>query len=178
MFSNLSMRLRAERTPLDSLLMRRTLACLCLALAGCGNDPLPPVRDTDQASTEPLRVPSPQRPAEPTEAEKEGSADAAEVLRDYYELIERGDFESAARLRSDEKTDAKRLADNFRAYEDYNVQVGRPSRPARSGEYLFVDVPVMITGSYKGGRTFGSGGRVTMRRPAESGGGGWRVYTG
>jgi hypothetical protein len=36
----------------------------------------------------------------------------------------------------------------------------------------------MITGSYKGGKTFGSGGRVTMRRPAGGGGGGWRVYTG
>ena len=115
-------------------------------------------------------------PSEPGTAEQENSADAAEVLRSYYAAIERGDFEAAARMRSDEKTDAERLADNFKAYESYKVQVGRPSRPTRSDEYLFVDVPVMITGSYKGGRTFGSGGRVTMRRPAE--GGGWRVYTG
>jgi hypothetical protein len=79
-------------------------------------------------------------------------------------------------MRSDEKTDPERLADNFKAYESYRVQVGRPTRPTRSGDHLFVDVPVMITGSYKDGKTFGSGGRVTMRRRVE--GGGWRVYTG
>ena len=79
-------------------------------------------------------------------------------------------------MRSDEDTDPERLADNFKAYESYNVQVFPPSRPTRSGDYLFVDVPVMITGNYKSGKSFGSGGRVTMRRRAE--GGGWRVYTG
>ena len=159
--------------------MIRVLPLLALvSLAACGNEaaaPAPKAEEPDIPA--PSAVPQP-APAEPDAAEKENSADAAEVLRSYYAAIERGDFEAAARMRSDEKTDARRLADNFKAYETYNVQVMRPSRPTRSGDHLFVDVPVMITGNYKGGKSFGSGGRVTMRRPVESGGGGWRVYTG
>ena len=147
-----------------------------LTLAACGNEaaaPAPKPGEPDIPA--PSAAPQP-TPSEPDAAEQENSADAAEVLRSYYAAIEGGDFEAAARMRSDEKTDAERLADNFKSYESYKVQVGRPTRPTRSGDHLFVDVPVMITGSYKSGKTFGSGGRVTMRRAAE--GGGWRVYTG
>ena len=150
---------------------------ILLVAAACGNDSAAPAPKTDEPEIPaPSAAPQPV-PAEADETEKEDKAEAAEVLRAYYAAIGRDDFEAAARMRSDEETDAERLAENFKAYESYEVQVGRPSRPARSGEYLFVDVPVMITGSYKGGKTFGSGGRVTMRRPA-AGGGGWRVYTG
>jgi len=157
--------------------MRRFLALLALlSLAACGKEesaPAPKAGEPDIPA--PSAAPQPV-PPEPDAAEKENSADAAELLRSYYAAIERGDFEAAARMRSDKDTDPERLADNFKSYESYKVQVGRPTRPTRSGGYLFVDVPVMITGSYKGGKTFGSGGRVTMRRAAE--GGGWRVYTG
>ena len=147
-----------------------------LLLAACSNHAAPPAPKADEPDIPaPSAAPQPV-PAEADAVEKANSADAADVLRSYYAAIEHGDFEAAAGMRSDEKTDAERLADNFKGYESYDVQVGRPSRPTRSGEYLFVDVPVMITGSYKSGKTFGSGGRVTMRRAAE--GGGWRVYTG
>jgi hypothetical protein len=157
--------------------MKRLAWPICLLLAACGNDAAPPSPKAEEPEIPaPSATPQP-APTEPDAAEKENSADAAEALRSYYAAIERGDFEEAADMRSDEETDAERLRDNFKAYESYKVQVMRPSRPTRAGEYLFVDVPVMITGSYKSGKTFGSGGRVTMRRPAE-GGGGWRVYTG
>ncbi|HEY5721152.1 MAG TPA: hypothetical protein VIT45_02425 [Allosphingosinicella sp.] len=147
-----------------------------LGLAACGNEAAPSApKPGEPEIPSPSAAPQP-TPSEPDAVEQENSADAAEVLRSYYAAIEHRDYEAAARMRSDEKTDAKRLADNFKAYESYNVQVFPPSRPTRSGEYLFVDVPVMITGSYKSGKTFGSGGRVTMRRTAE--GGAWRVYTG
>ena len=157
---------------------RALLLTALLLLPACGNDEAAPAPKPDEPEIPaPSATPQPV-PAQEDAAEKENSADAAEVLRSYYAAIERGDFEAAARMRSDEETDAKRLADNFRSYESYNVQVFPPSRPSRSGDYLFVDVPVMITGNYKGGKSFGSGGRVTMRRPAGGGGGGWRVYTG
>ena len=156
---------------------RALILFVFLGLAACGNEAAPPAsRPGEPEIPSPSAAPQP-TPSEPDAGEQENSSDAADVLRSYYAAIEHGDFGAAAQMRSDEKTDAKRLADNFRAYESYDVQVGRPSRPSRSGEYLFVDVPVMITGSYKSGKTFGSGGRVTMRRSAE-GGGGWRVYTG
>lgn len=151
------------------------MICLLL-LSACGNDAAPTAPKAEEPDIPaPSAAPQPV-PAEADAAEKESSSDAAEVLRSYYSAIEHEDFETAARMRSDEHTDAERLAENFKGYESYDVQVGRPSRPTRSGEFLFVDVPVMITGSYKGGKTFGSGGRVTMRRAAE--GGSWRVYTG
>ena len=160
--------------------MTRFLALFALcALAACGdNPPAPPPKAEPPSARPSASAPAP-APA-PTAAEEAGREDAAEALRSYYARIESGDYEAAARLRSDRETDAKRLADNFKAYARYDVQVGRASRPVRAGDWLFVEVPVMITGSFKGGRTFGNAGRVTMRRAvsAESGDGGWRVYTG
>jgi hypothetical protein len=159
--------------------VRATFLLLFLALTGCGDDPAP--RAKAKAARD-ARTALPTRPApEPPSAEEEAaSADAADVLRAYYALIGRGDYAGAARLRSQDDTDVERFADNFRAYERYEVQLGAPTRPVRAGGFLFVDVPVMITGAFKGGKSFGSVGRVTMRRPAEPAGGeaGWRVYTG
>jgi len=151
---------------------------LFLALAACGSDPAPPAKKADQPARPVTTAPEAEPPAEEGAGEVADRDSAADVLRLYYARIESGDFEGAAGLRSGKRIDARRLADNFKAYQSYRAQVGAPSRPVASGSWLYVDVPIMITGSFKGGKTFGSAGRVTMRRPAEGAGAGWRVYTG
>lgn len=160
-----------------SLLFLSTVAFL----AACGREqPAPPPGQVQPDNESAPVAAAPYVPV--SEDEKEQSQDAAAALRDYYALIEHRDYEGAARLRSDEQADARRLADNFKAYESYNVQVGVPGRPARSRGWLWVRVPVMITGRYKGGRNFGSTGTVILRRstpdaasPADRS---WKVYGG
>ncbi len=149
-----------------------------IAIAACGSNPAPPARKADRPVKPAAAAPEPAPPAKESIEEFAGGISAADVLRSYYARIESGDYEGAARLRSGERVDARRLADNFKAYRSYRAQVGAPSRPVASGGWLYVDVPVMITGSFKGGKTFGSAGRVTLRRRAEGGGASWRVYTG
>jgi hypothetical protein len=154
---------------------------LFLLLAACGREAPPPAEEAKRDSPPPPAAKVEPGPAAAA-AEAGESEDAAAVLRLYYRLIGERKYERAAGLRSRGAGDAGRLAETFKAYRSYNVQVGTPGRPARSGDWLYVNVPVMITGSFKGGKTFGSAGSVTMRRAvpdrapaAESG---WRVYTG
>lgn len=155
------------------------LAALIL-LVGCGGDMDPAPREEPRQAA-PKPAPSKVATA-PSPREVEGARDAASALRAYYALIEKGDFEGATRLRSDNRTDPRKLADNFKAYESYRAQVGVPGRPVRGGDWLYVRVQIMITGSHKGGGGFSSVGTVTMRRSvgdtAAPGDREWRVYTG
>jgi hypothetical protein len=160
--------------------MRSLSISVLVLLAACGREQPQPAPEANVTNESVPAEPSPVAP--PTASEMEQSQDAGAALRDYYALIETRDYEGAARLRSDRQADAKRLADNFKAYESYKVQVGVPGRPAASGGWLWVRVPVMITGRYRGGSNFGSTGTVILRRstsdaasPAERR---WRVYGG
>ena len=163
--------------------MRSLLFLPIVALAAaCGREAVPPSPKAEEARNE-TAPPAQTPPATPVTAEERAdSNEAAGALKAYYALIEAGDYEGAAAMRSDRQADAKRLADNFRAYASYRAVVGEPGRPARGGHWLWVRVPVMITGSYKGGQHFGSTGSVTLRRsisdaaaPADRR---WRVYSG
>jgi hypothetical protein len=157
--------------------MRTALLLLALSLAACGDDPTPPAANihvTAANSAEPAPAAGNQAAAR-QEDDDDSSADAAGVLRRYYGFIAKGAWEDAAGLRADPGA-AKRLEENFRAYSRYDVEVGTPSKPVASKGFLFVEVPVMITGEFRGGKPFGSTGSVTLRRPAENGG--WRVFTG
>ena len=161
-------------------MIRLVLLAALFFLAGCEGkrEPIP----AEQPKKAEPATPSGQAAKAPSRKEAEGAKDAASALRAYYALIEKGDYEGATRLRSDDRTDPGKLADNFKAYESYRAQVGVPGRPVRGGDWLYVRVQIMITGNYKDGRGFSSAGTVTMRRsvadaatPAERE---WRVYTG
>ena len=86
-------------------------------------------------------------------------------------------------LRPRDQGGAARLTANFDAYRSYRADVGAPSRPVEAGGWQYVEVPVMITGAFKGGKPFASAGSVTLRRavaardaaPAEKR---WHIHTG
>jgi hypothetical protein len=120
----------------------------------------------------------PERRGEPAPpARSEAGEGAAEALRRYYDLISAGRYDDAYALRSGGGVDRDRFAANFRAYESYSAQPGAPSQPVAQGDFEFVEIPVMITGRFVGGKPFGSAGSVTLRRDRRGGGGGWRIYT-
>jgi hypothetical protein len=105
------------------------------------------------------------------------------ILRRYYGLIEGGRYAEAWAMRSASKAGSVEFARNFAAYESYRAQVGQASEPVESGGWLFVEVPIMITGRMKGGEPFASAGSVTLRRAANVPAATarereWHIYTG
>jgi hypothetical protein len=158
--------------------MKRTAFLCLLLLAACGRDPEPP-HQSDNLSRA-AQPPMPElEPPVPTEQDREDSGDAAATLKLYYARIEAGDYDAAWEMRSGERNEVarRRFADNFRAYQTYQADVGTPSEPVTAGGWSYVEVPVMIRGTFRGGKPFASGGSVTLRRSATDGGG-WHVYTG
>ncbi len=152
-----------------------------LLLSACGSEPEPSRQpDRSERSGQP---PMPElEPPEVTPQDREDSGDAAATLKLYYARIGSGDFDSAWAMRSGDGDEEarRRFADNFRAYDSYQADVGTPSEPVQAKGWAYVEVPVMIRGTFKGGKPFSSAGSVTVRK-AVSGpeaDDGWRIYTG
>jgi hypothetical protein len=161
--------------------MRAFLLPLFL-LAACGRDS-EPAREENRPDEAVAPRPAPAPPAHSAESEETepAGADAGAVLRRYYDLIEKGDYAAAWRMRGRGEEGAEAFARNFAAYERYRVVLGPATRPVESNGWLYVEVPIQITGRMKGGKSFGSVGSVTMRRPTTGAGReseGWRIYTG
>ena len=90
--------------------------------------------------------------------------EAAEALRRYYDRIEAGDYEAAYAMRTPGGADKARFVANFRAYERYSAQLGAAGGPVAQGDFDYVEVPVMTTGRFVGGKPFGTSGTVMLRR--------------
>ncbi len=161
--------------------MRLLVLVLLLLLVACGEE-----RETPQQALQRERAAQPPMPElDPpveTEQDREDRGDAAAALKRYYARIEAGDYDAAWAMRSGETgSEAKRrFADNFKAYQSYRADVGTPSEPVEAQGWAYVEVPVMIRGTFRGGKTFSSAGSVTVRRATggPQSGGGWRIYTG
>jgi hypothetical protein len=158
-----------------------SLLVLLLALSACGTerDSAPQPERREKAAQPPM--PELEPPKE-TAQDREDSGDAAATLKLYYARIGSGDYDSAWAMRTGESGDEarRRFADNFRAYDSYEADVGAASEPVHAKGWAYVEVPVMIRGTFKGGKPFTSAGSVSMRR-ATSGPeveDGWRIYTG
>ncbi|HEY0129945.1 MAG TPA: hypothetical protein VGB57_00975 [Allosphingosinicella sp.] len=161
--------------------MRYLLLVPLLLLAACGQDPETPEQAEQRERGARPPMPELEPPVE-TAQDREDKGDAAATLKLYYARIGSGDYDSAWAMRSGEAGGEaqRRFADNFRAYESYQADVGTPSEPVEAQGWAYVEVPVMIRGAFRGGKPFTSAGSVTMRR-ATSGteaGRGWRIYTG
>jgi hypothetical protein len=151
-----------------------------LLLAACGRESETPRQAQRREGSAQPPMPELQPPT-PTAQDREESGDAAAALENYYAAIEAGDYDSAWAMRSGETGDEarRRFADNFKAYQSYQADVGTPSEPVEAGGWAYVEVPVMIRGTFRGGKPFASAGSVTVRRATSADGErGWRVYTG
>src|SRR4051812_36182642 len=146
--------------------MRRFFLVLPLLLPACGREAPAPPAEQPKRQTQQTAAPRGAPAAESGQA-KDEAAGAADVLRHYYALIEAGRYDDAWAMRTSGRgTDAKAFAAHFKAYESYHSQVGTPSEPVASQGWTYVEVPVMTTGRFLGGKPFGSSGSVTLRRPA------------
>ncbi len=157
------------------------LSLLLLLLAACGNEPeaAQQARQREKAAQPPMPE---LEPPPPTAASREDSGDAAATLKLYYSRIGTGDYDSAWAMRSGDRGEEakRRFADNFRAYQTYEADVGTPSEPVEAKGWTYVEVPVMIRGTFRGGKPFASAGSVTVRRAVSGAEAerGWRIYTG
>jgi hypothetical protein len=161
--------------------MRRLALLPLLFLFACGEEEEKP-RGPEPSGQSALPPMPELEPPKESAQDREASGDAAAALKLYYERIGSGDYDSAWAMRTGEAGDEarRRFADNFRAYESYQADVGTPSEPVEAGGWAHVEVPVMLRGTFKGGKPFSSAGSVSMRK-AVSGpraGEGWRIYTG
>lgn len=161
-------------------MLRLALLTVFLLLSACADEPPRPQEVKERPKAPAPTAAPPQQSAAPG---PEGGEDAASVLKRYYGLIEKGDFDGAWRMRIGRGPDRERFAANFAAYERYRATVGTPSRPVESGGWLYVEVPVMLDGAFKGGKSFGSAGSVSMRRAvavpnATAAQRQWHIYTG
>jgi len=162
-------------------MIARTLLLLALsALSACDDEASLPESQRPPAQGKADKVAAAPRTPEPAPPSRQQSEGAAAALRAYYALIEAGDYGRALAMRSRREGGAERLAANFAAYRSYRASVGPASIPVTAGDWQFVEVPVMITGRFKGGKPFASAGSVTMRRAgsASGGDGQWHVYIG
>lgn len=161
--------------------MRPSPVLLALSFAtACGSES-EPVAETNRHNGPAQSRSPPEAPATPAGSQQEEGGNAAAILRRYYDLIEAGDYGAAWGMRGRGEEGAEAFARNFAAYERYRVTLGPASVPVEASGWLYVEVPIQITGRMKGGKPFGSVGSVTMRRPAPGGArepGGWRIYTG
>jgi hypothetical protein len=105
------------------------------------------------------------------------------MLRRYYSHIEAGHYTEAWAMRGGKPDGAEAFARSFAAYRSYRATVGEPSAPVSAGGWMFVEVPVMITGTLHSGKGFGSTGSISLRRAAAAPGAtaaqrGWHIFTG
>ncbi|HEX8063450.1 MAG TPA: hypothetical protein VF535_09550 [Allosphingosinicella sp.] len=160
--------------------MRFAAVLPLLLLAACGREPETAEQSEQRHKAAQPPMPELEPPAE-TAQDRADSGDAAATLKRYYARIGSGDYDAAWAMRSGERGDQarRRFAANFAAYETYQADVGTPSEPVQAQGWAYVEVPVMIHGTFRGGKPFSSAGSVTVRK-ATSGpeAGGWRIYTG
>ncbi len=154
---------------------------LLLLLAACGGEEETPQQARQRETAAQPPMPELEPPVE-TAQDREDKGDAAATLRLYYERIGAGRYDAAWALRSGgaDAEARRRFADNFRAYKSYTADVGTPSEPVEAQGWAYVEVPVMIRGTFRGGKPFASAGSVTMRKATAGPGAdsGWRIYTG
>ena len=158
--------------------MRALLLLLCLAACGEAKPEAPPPKPKPR-----LQAPAAPAPAPVPAAAEEAGEDARAMLRRYYGHIEAGRYAEAWAMRGGKADGAQAFDRNFAAYQTYRVTVGEPSQPVTAGGWSFVEVPVMITGTLKGGEGFGSAGSISLRRAAgapaaTAAQNEWHIYTG
>ena len=163
--------------------MRRALLLILFIATGCGrDDQAPDAESTRRNALVPASPPPAARAVPPSRQDREETDGAATVLRRYYDHIEAGEYREAWAMRSASEEGLDRFQRNFAAYDRYQVTLGHPRGAVAAKGWSYVEVPIQILGTLKGGMGFGSVGSITMRRAtsaaAEARQRQWHIYTG
>ena len=141
--------------------MRSATILLCLTAAlGAGS-----CRDREQAAPQANeQSPPAAAPAPPPEADPRTSpAAAADLVRRYAALVEKGDFAPAAKLWSDPGAAAQFAAD-LDDYPKVAMRVGEPADEEGAAGSIFITVPVTMTLTLRSGSPYEMGCKATLRR--------------
>jgi hypothetical protein len=166
--------------------MRRALLLTLLLLVACGReDPIPRSEGENVAAIPvPAAPPANAVPVVARDGEgREKAEGAARMLRRYYDHLEAGRYREAWQMRGGGEEGFERFTRNFATYDRYRVTLGPPTPPVEADGWTFVEVPIQILGTLKGGKGFGSVGSVTMRRASGAPNAterqrDWHIYTG
>jgi len=113
------------------------------------------------------RTPLPEGPIDP-----ESAQGAAQVVQHYYALLESGRYREAWQLWGESGQASGMSADAFAAsfdkYKEYHANIGAPGRIDAGAGQRYVEVPVQVYGTLKGGgRPFNLRGNVILHRTAD-----------
>jgi hypothetical protein len=100
------------------------------------------------------------------EVSAKGPRGAADVLRNYYELLAAERFENASLLwMPNERASAMQSSEqNVAQYERYDVEIGEPGRIEGAAGSLYISIPVRIQATRKTGEDVHLSGEATLRR--------------
>lgn len=151
--------------------MKAAFSAVALVLMGCSPAGQPEANATAAANVvEPAApaIPVPEAPVAEAPIEEASAEAAAQVVRDYYALLESGRYGEAWALWSDggraSEMSREAFADSFAKYAGYHAEVGEPGRIEGAAGSLYVEVPVVITGRLESGGEVRMEGPVTLRR--------------
>jgi hypothetical protein len=138
-------------------------AATALALSACGPRPAPQA-SADSAATMPDTIPR------PPDAD---STDPAQVIRLYYDAINRRDFRTAFMLWGDSgRASGKTLEQfeaGFSATDSSQVTIGKTGRIEGAAGSRYVEIPVTIHAWQRGGMAQEFAGSYVLRRAVVDG---------
>ena len=126
--------------------------------SGAPQTPLNPPAPGNPGGLPDDRTPISEGPIDPKSAEG-----AAQVLQQYFALLEDGKASQADRLwsRSGAPSD---FANRLTMYREIHANIGGPGQAEGAAGSVYVDVPVQLYGRLRDGKEFNARGTMTLRR--------------
>jgi hypothetical protein len=135
-------------------------------VANHGSVALPPVGPP--APGTPGGLPDDRTPISEARFAETSAQGAANVVQQYFALIEQRRYAEARRLWREDGgasgVDATAFAASFARFSEYHGQIGAPGEIEGACGSLYVEVPVVAYGRLRGGAEYHSRGTITLRR--------------
>ena len=160
--------------------MNRNIFVVLLLTAAYSQENAPtPANPTSEAQKEigspaqpPLNPPAPGQPGGLPDdrtpisegpIDSKGAQGAAQVLQQYFALLEAGKTAETDSLWSDSGTPAE-FAARLAKYREVHANIGAPGGLGGAAGSIYVDVPVQLYGRLQDGKEFHARGSMTLRR--------------
>jgi hypothetical protein len=99
-----------------------------------------------------------------TPTDKTSAAAAANIVEQYAALLEQRRFAEAHRLSGDNQQSDTAFAATFDQFATIEASVGKPGDTEGAAGSIYVNVPLTLSGTLKGGGRYSVSGPVTLRR--------------